>query len=132
MIFGDAAAALLVGNDDVIAEFKGSYSTTYDFVDHYRGSGAKYDRQWEDRWIRDLGYDHLIPEVVKGLLDKYQLKMSDFAKVVYPCHYAPERKKLNGMLGIAPEAEQSLPCGACRPASSLPAGRRDPAGRAGS
>jgi 3-hydroxy-3-methylglutaryl CoA synthase/uncharacterized OB-fold protein len=108
LIFGDAAAAFMVGNEDVIAEFKGSFSTTYDFVDHYRGSSAKYDRQWEDRWIRDLGYDHLIPEAVKGLLDKYQAQMSDFAKVVYPCHYAPERKKLNKMLGIEPDAEQSI------------------------
>jgi 3-hydroxy-3-methylglutaryl CoA synthase len=107
MIFGDAAAALLVGDEDVIAEFKGSYSTTYDFGDHYRGQFAKYDRQWEDRWIRDLGFDEFIPEAVKGFLNKYQLKMEDFSKVVYPCHYAPERKKLNKTLGIAPEAEQS-------------------------
>ncbi len=107
LIFGDAAAALLVGDEDVIAEFKGSYSTTYDFVDHFRGDTAKFDRQWEDRWIRDLGFDQLIPEVVNGLFDKYGLKMSDFAKVIYPCHYPAARKKLNKILGIAPEAEQT-------------------------
>lgn len=106
LIFGDAAAALVVGNQDVIAEFKGSYSITHDFVDHYRGGFAKFDRQWEDRWIRDLGYDQLIPEAVNGLLKKTGLKATDFAKVVYPCHYDAERKKLNKMLGIAPQAEQ--------------------------
>jgi 3-hydroxy-3-methylglutaryl CoA synthase/uncharacterized OB-fold protein len=107
MIFGDTAAALMIGDKNVIAEFKGSYSTTYDFVDHYRGSSAKFDRQWEDRWIRDLGFDQFIPEAVNGLLEKYQLKITDFAKIVYPCHYPAARKKLNNMLGIAPEAEQS-------------------------
>ncbi|MEE9613282.1 MAG: zinc ribbon domain-containing protein [Desulfatiglandales bacterium] len=106
LIFGDAAAALLVGDEGVIAEFKGSYSTTYDFVDHYRGEFAKFDRQWEDRWIRDLGFDQLVPEAVNGFLDKYKLKISDFAKVVYPCHYGAARKKLNKVLGMAPEMTQ--------------------------
>jgi len=37
LIFGDAAAAFMIGNDKVIAEFKGSFSLSYDFADHYRG-----------------------------------------------------------------------------------------------
>jgi len=107
MIFGDAAAAFLVGCEKVVAEFKGSYSATYDFGDHYRGEFAKFDRKWEDRWIRDLGYDQFIPATVQGLLSKYNLQITDFAKVVYDCHYSAARKKLNKVLGIAPEAEQS-------------------------
>jgi hydroxymethylglutaryl-CoA synthase len=107
LIFGDAAAALLVGDSDVIAEFKGAFSTTYDFVDHYRGEFAKFDRQWEDRWIRDLGFDQLVPEAINGLLEKSGLKITDFAKVIYDCHYGAERAKLNKMLGISAEAEQS-------------------------
>ena len=107
MIFGDAAAAFLFGDEDVIAEFKGGCSSTYDFVDHYRGENAKYDRQWEDRWIRDMGYDVLIPEIVKSLLEKTQLKIEDFSKVIYPCHYNSARKKLNKVLGITPEMDQN-------------------------
>ena len=38
MWFGDGAGSLLLGDTDVIAEFKGSYSVSHDFVDHYRGS----------------------------------------------------------------------------------------------
>jgi 3-hydroxy-3-methylglutaryl CoA synthase len=106
MIFGDAAAAFVVGDDQGIAEFKGSYSLTYDFGDHYRGEFAKFDRKWEDRWIRDLGYDEFIPEAVKGLLAKYGLRIGDFARVIYDCHYDAERKKLSKVLGIAPEREQ--------------------------
>jgi hydroxymethylglutaryl-CoA synthase len=107
MIFGDAGAAMLVGNENVIAEFKGSFSTTYDFVDHYRGPSAQFDRQWEDRWIRDEGFARLLPEAIKGLLDKYRLKMSDFHRVIYPCIYPDVRKKLNTLLGFDPSFEQS-------------------------
>ena len=44
--------------------------------------------------------------LLKGLLEKYQLEITDFAKVIYPCHYGAERKKLNKMLHISPEMEQ--------------------------
>jgi hydroxymethylglutaryl-CoA synthase len=106
MIFGDGAAAFVVGDGEVIAEFKGSYSITYDFSDHYRGEFAKFDRKWEDRWIRDLGFDQFIPEVIRGFLNKYGMKISDFSKVIYDCHYGAERKKLNKTLGITAEMDQ--------------------------
>jgi hydroxymethylglutaryl-CoA synthase len=106
MIFGDGAAAFLVGNSEVIAKFKGYYSITCDFGDHFRGEFAKFDRKWEDRWIRDLGYDQFVPLAVKGLLNKYGLKIGDFTKVVYDCHYGAERRKLNKTLGITSEMDQ--------------------------
>lgn len=106
LIFGDAAAALLVGSEDVIAEYKGSYSITYDFGDHYRGENATFDRQWEERWIRDLGFNHFVPEVIRGLLKKYKVKITDFSRIIYPCHFAPARKSISKILGIAQESEQ--------------------------
>ena len=45
--------------------------------------------------------------MVNGLLQKTGLKMADFAKVIYPVHYTAARKKLNKVLGVAPEAEQT-------------------------
>jgi len=106
MILGDASAAFVLGSEEVIAEFKGSFSTTYDFVDHYRGESARFDRQWEDRWIRDIGFEQLIPDVVHGLMNKCGMKISDFSRVVYPCIYPAVRKKLNKVLGFRPEVEQ--------------------------
>ncbi|MEW5783480.1 MAG: 3-hydroxy-3-methylglutaryl CoA synthase [Bacillota bacterium] len=102
MVFGDGGAAIMVGCDDVIAEFKGSYSLSCDFVDHLRGANSKYDRQWEERWIRDLGYDRFIPAAVEGLCNKYNLKLADFTKVVYPCYYGGARKSINRKLGLEP------------------------------
>jgi len=43
---------------------------------------------------------------VNGLLQKTGMEINDFSKVVYPCHYSVARKKLNKMLGIAPDADQ--------------------------
>ena len=61
----------MVGDTDVIAEYKGSYSVSHEFVDHYRGSDKKYDYVWEERWARDAGYGRIIPEVVNGLLKNW-------------------------------------------------------------
>jgi len=54
--FGDGAAALLLGKEDVIAEFKGSYSVSYDFIDYRRLTEERFLHAWEDRWIREEGY----------------------------------------------------------------------------
>jgi len=107
MVFGDAAAAAVVGSENVIAELRGSFSTTHDFVDHYRGQAAVFDRQWEDRWIRDQGYGLMIPEAVRGLLAAAGLDLTAFSKVIYPCRYGAERKRINKLLGITPEMDQS-------------------------
>jgi 3-hydroxy-3-methylglutaryl CoA synthase len=76
MWFGDGAAALMVGDTDVIAEFKGAYSVSYDFVDHYRAAGKQFDYMWEERWVRDEGYGKIIPEAVNGLLGKLGITMA--------------------------------------------------------
>lgn len=122
MIFGDAAAAFVVGRENVIAEFKGSYCISHDFADHYRGQFSKYDRQWEDRWIRDLGFESFVPEVVTGLLAKYGLVMDEFSHVIYDCHYPAARKKLNQVLGVPQGSEQGnfqAEVGHCGAAHSL-------------
>ena len=102
MIFGDGAAAFLLGKEGVIAEFKGSHSLTYDFVDHYRGSKTTFDRQWEDRWIRDRGFDEFIPQAVNGLLQKYKVKLNDFSKIIFQCLYDSERRNLAKILKLDP------------------------------
>lgn len=56
MLFGDAAAALLVGEGEAVARLVGHYSVATDFVDHFRSSDAVADYGWEGRWIRDEGY----------------------------------------------------------------------------
>ena len=102
MVFGDGAAAVLVGSEKPIAIFKDSYSLSYDFVDQLRGANTIYNRQWEDRWVRDMGYEKFIPEAITGLCRQQGLKPSDFAKVIYPCYYGAARRNINKKLGLEP------------------------------
>ncbi len=103
MWFGDGAASLLVGETDVIAEFLGSYTVTQDFVDHYRGLEHQYDYMWEERWVRDLGYSRIIPEAVNGLLEKLSISMDDVDRLVFPCFFKAEHRKIATTLGAGPE-----------------------------
>ena len=99
MWFGDGAASLAVGQENVIAEFLGSYTVTRDFVDHYRGSGKTYDYMWEERWVRDLGYSTIIPEAINGLFQKLNITMDDVDKLVFPCFFKAEHRKIAKLLG---------------------------------
>ena len=103
MWFGDGAASLLVGDTDVIAEYKGSHSVSHDFVPHYRGADKKYDYMWEERWVRDEGYSKIIPEAVEGLFQKLGITIDDVDKLVFPCFFKAEHRKIASKLGATPE-----------------------------
>ncbi len=103
MWFGDGAAAILLGDEDVIAEFEGAYSVSYDFVDHYRGAHKRFDYTWEERWARDAGYTQIIPEAINGLLARLALSMNEVDKVVYPCFFKREHASIAKMIGATPD-----------------------------
>lgn len=105
-VYGDGGAAFLLGRSEVIAAVEGTHSVSYDFVDHWRAEEDRYNRTWEDRWIRDEGYGRFISEVISGLLRKYQLAPTDFAKVVYPCQYIRAHADIGKNLGFAPNQIQ--------------------------
>ena len=104
MWFGDGAAAFTVGDSDVIAAYKGSYSVSHDFVDHYRGADKQFDYMWEERWTRDAGYAKIIPEAVNSLLAKLDMTIDQVDKLVYPCFFKGDHRKIAKNLGAAPEA----------------------------
>jgi len=108
MWFGDGAAALNVGDENVIAEFLGSYSVSADFVDHYRGSLNDFDYYWEERWTRDEGYGKIMPQVINGLLDKLNISMEDVDTLVYPCFFKGDHKKIAKKLGAAEKLVDNL------------------------
>ena len=100
MFLGDGAAALLLGEGDVIAEYLGSYSHSCDFVDHYRGIDKKYDYSWEERWVRDEGYAKIIPQAIKGFFEKTGMSPSDITMFVYPCYYNREHSNVAKKMGV--------------------------------
>jgi 3-hydroxy-3-methylglutaryl CoA synthase/NAD(P)-dependent dehydrogenase (short-subunit alcohol dehydrogenase family)/putative sterol carrier protein len=101
--FGDGAASLLVGREGVIAEFVGAHSVTYDFVEHYRGAGQRFDYTWEERWAREEGYGKIIPQAVRELLSKLGLTMKDVHKLIFPCIFKAEHRAIAKALGASPD-----------------------------
>ena len=101
---GDGAAALLVGEGDVIAELVAHATRTVDFVDHYRGDGVAYDYTWEERWIRDEGYNKIVPATLADLFAKAGVTGADIAHFVMPCTLAKVAGPIARKAGIAESA----------------------------
>ena len=101
-LYGDGAAALLLGAENVIAEFEGSYSVSYDFPDRWRADGERFEHAWEDRFIRDSGYGQFLPEAISGLLKKYNIRTEDLAKIIYPGLYPREHSTIAKRLSAEP------------------------------
>lgn len=102
--FGDGAAALSVGTENLIATFLGSHTLTVDFVDHFRGAGEEFDYNWEERWIRDEGFAKIVPRAVEGVLEQTGVSASDIDHFVMPCTFAKLPQKLAKSCGIGVEA----------------------------
>jgi len=105
--YGDGAAAVLLGEGDVIADFQGAYSVSYDFVDKWMADTDKFEHVWEDRWIRDEAYNKFIPESISGLAKKCNLSPKDVAKACYPCLYLRDHANIGKRLGIEPNQIQA-------------------------
>jgi len=84
MTSGDGAAAILVGEGEAVAELLASASRTADFVDHYRSPDMPFDYQWEERWIRDAGYNEIVPPTIRQCLEKAGRKGSQVTHFCMP------------------------------------------------
>ncbi|MFZ4122649.1 MAG: hydroxymethylglutaryl-CoA synthase family protein [Caulobacterales bacterium] len=102
--FGDAGAAIRVGEADVIAEFIGGAVQTSDFVDHFRGAGEEFDYNWEERWIRDEGFSKLVPPVIERALKSAGIKGEDVAHFILPSTFKGVPEGLAKRLKIPAEA----------------------------
>ena len=114
MLFGDGAAALTLGSENVIAKFIGGHSINRDFIDHFRGGAERYDSYFEERWIRDEGYYKMVPDALQALAAKTGLAPGDVDHFIMPCLIRRVREALAKKLGIRPEAvrdDLSAGCG---------------------
>jgi 3-hydroxy-3-methylglutaryl CoA synthase len=82
--YGDAAAAFVVGSDDILAEYLGCGQGSDDFVDHYRTDDMPFDYGWEERWIADEGYRKIMPRAVASLFAATGLQASDVDDLIVP------------------------------------------------
>jgi hydroxymethylglutaryl-CoA synthase len=88
-IFGDGAAAFLIGDSDVAAIIEGSYHLSSEFIDVWRKPEDTYMQTWEDRFIRDEGYLKIPPQAVSALLKKHKLSPKDISKAAF---YGPDAR----------------------------------------
>ena len=88
---GDGAAALLVANDAVIAQWEGSHSITENMLDSWRSAGDPFVRSWEDRFATEEGLERLVGEAVLGFFQKQAIDPAkDVSKVAL---YAPDARR---------------------------------------
>jgi 3-hydroxy-3-methylglutaryl CoA synthase len=99
-VFGDGAAAVLVGSENVIAEVEESYSLSHDIHDVWRVVGEPYVRSAEDRFASEEGYLKVLPKAVKGLLEKTGLTPADFTKAVFFAPDARRHREMARLLGF--------------------------------
>jgi 3-hydroxy-3-methylglutaryl CoA synthase len=111
--FGDGAAALMLGNEGVIARYVGGVSRTVDFVDHYRAADRETDYAWEERWIRDEGYGKIVPPAVKALLERTGTQPGDVKFFAMPSVFGPVPGTIAKQVGIPAEAVRDTLFAAC-------------------
>jgi len=88
--FGDGAAAIMVGDSNVIASIEGIYAHSNEVYDTWRTAHDHAVKSWEDRFVLEQGYMRNIQEAASGISKKYGLELKDFSKVVY---YAPDDRR---------------------------------------
>ena len=103
LLYGDAAAAVTLGRDGVIARLAGHHSTSVDFVDHYRGQYSEFDYDWEERWVRDEGYLKIVPPTVAAALASCGVEPGAVDRFLLPCSLRRVPEMVARRAGIRPE-----------------------------
>ena len=86
-VFGDAAAALLIGDTTKAAVIiEDTYSISNEIYDVWRLDKDNYVQSWEDRFIIEHGYMESMQKAISSLMKKHNLSPRDITKVVF---YAP-------------------------------------------
>jgi len=85
--YGDGAAAFTLGKDKIIATIDGRYSVSDVIIDVWRSDKDTFVRSWEDRFVKEKGYNKIVYDAVSGALKKYQLEPKDFSKAIF---YSPD------------------------------------------
>jgi 3-hydroxy-3-methylglutaryl CoA synthase len=84
LLNGDAAASVLVGRGEALANYLGSYSVSADFIDHHRATGADFDYGWEARWVRDEGHHGLLVSAIREGLARLGVAAEAIDRVIIP------------------------------------------------
>ncbi|MCI0488379.1 MAG: OB-fold domain-containing protein [Blastocatellia bacterium] len=101
--FGDAASAVEVGRDRVIAKLVAAHSTIDEITDVWRKGDDRFVMGWEERFSVTQGYRRVVCQTVNELFERSAIGPSEISKAVF---YAPDQGTLAGVartLGLKAE-----------------------------
>jgi len=81
-LFGDGAAAFIIGDSEVIAAIEARYSIVNEMLDLWRLPKDTFVQTWESRWVRDEGYNANMYKAASEIMKRAGLAAKDFDKVV--------------------------------------------------
>ncbi len=87
--FGDGAAALLLGRNNIIAAVEAHFAVNANFPHFWRRENDPFVQTTDARFVEDYGYMPLMGEALKGLLKKAGILAGDVAKLIV---YAPNAR----------------------------------------
>jgi 3-hydroxy-3-methylglutaryl CoA synthase len=98
-LLGDGSSAVMVGGTGVVASLEGVYSLSEEFMDSWRKQDDDFIQKGDAAFVQAYGYGRMVPECIRGILKKYEMKISDIARFVIPAPdsrvYARLTKTLN-------------------------------------
>jgi 3-hydroxy-3-methylglutaryl CoA synthase len=98
--YGHGGAAIVVGADAGVAELVARHHRAADFVDHHRLTDSPFDYSLEERWVREAGWQTLVPDALQALLTEEQIAAKDIAHLVIDAPPALARK-IASLAGIS-------------------------------
>lgn len=107
--FGDAAAAFIIGRENVVAEAREVFTISTEIVDVWRKSDDPFVRTWEDRWVKEHGYSRSVARAINGLLNKAELSPRDIDRAVVYAPDARSHRQLMKKLGFTEEGQVEDP-----------------------
>lgn len=108
-LFGDGAAAFVIGTEGVLAEFESAYSVNTEITDVWRRNRDPFVSGWEERWAILYGYLAPLREAVQGLLEKMGRTPKDFSRVILPAPDYRSHQELVRSLGFDPKTQAQDP-----------------------
>jgi len=102
---GDAAVAILLGKDNVMATIVESYFISNELTMYWRTDKDEYIRNWEERFTLTQGYEKDMNKALSGLMKKANVQASDIAQLAM---YAPDARRqaqLAKRLGFDPKQQ---------------------------
>lgn len=103
---GDAAAAILISNDELLAESEGAHSVSEHMMDSWRPTGDPFVHTGEDRFIADEGYHRVMKLAVEAALKKQGLTPKDITRAAYGSGNARAHADMARRWGLEPSQVQ--------------------------